>query len=133
MEIPWADVLPPLSVIGSLLLFWWRLDSRITGQDSKFDSLEEKIGDLDKKIAAHDGRFDSLEKRIAAQDGKFDSLEKRIAAQDSKFDSLDKKIDGVREASEAAHTSIRDDLCELKVTTATIKTDVEWLKRERQQ
>ena len=77
MEIQWAVVLPPLSVIGSVLLVWWKLDSKIEG--------------------------------------------------------LDKKIEGVREASETAHRSIRDDLCDLKVTTATIKTDVEWLKNDRQQ
>ena len=68
MEIQWAVVLPPLSVIGTMLLMWWRLDS---------------------------------------------------------------KIEGVREASETAHKSIRDDLCDLKVVTATIKTDVEWLKRDQ--
>ena len=65
MDIQWAEVLPPLSVIGTLLVMWWRLDN---------------------------------------------------------------KIEGVRQASEDAHKSIRDDLCDLKVTTATIKTDVEWLK-----
>lgn len=70
MEIQWADVLPPLSVIGTMLLMWRTLDG---------------------------------------------------------------KIDGVREASETAHRSIRDDLCDLKVTTATIKNDVEWLKNDRQQ
>lgn len=68
MEIQWAVVLPPLSVIVTVLLMWWRLDN---------------------------------------------------------------KIEGVREASEDAHKSIRDDLCDLKVVTATIKTDVEWLKRDR--
>lgn len=68
MEIQWEVVLPPLSVIGTMLVMWWRLDN---------------------------------------------------------------KIEGVRQASETAHKSIRDDLCDLKVVTATIKTDVEWLKRER--
>lgn len=68
MEIQWAVVLPPLSVIVTVLLMWWRLDN---------------------------------------------------------------KIEGVRKASEDAHKSIRDDLCDLKVVTATIKTDVEWLKRDR--
>lgn len=65
MDIQWAEVLPPLSVIGTLLVMWWRLDN---------------------------------------------------------------KIEGVRQASEDAHKSIRVDLCDLKVATATIKTDVEWLK-----
>ena len=68
MEIQWAVLLPPLSVIGTMLLMWWRLDC---------------------------------------------------------------KIEGVREASETAHKSIRDDLCDLKVVTATIKTDVEWLNRDQ--
>ena len=67
MEIQWAVVLPPLSVIVTVLLMWWRLDN---------------------------------------------------------------KIEGVRKASEDAHKSIRDDLCDLKIVTATIKTDVEWLKRD---
>ncbi len=43
---------------------------------------------------------------------------------------LDNKIEGVRKASEDAHRSIRDDLCDLKVSTATIQTDVEWIKKE---
>ncbi len=43
---------------------------------------------------------------------------------------LDNKIEGVRKASEDAHKSIRDDLCELKITTAKISTDVEWMKKE---
>lgn len=68
MEIQWAVVLPPLSIIATILVMWWKLDS---------------------------------------------------------------KIEGVRKASESAHKSIRDDLCDLKVTAATIKTDVEWLKRDR--
>ena len=68
MEIQWAVVLPPMSVIVTVLLMWWRLDN---------------------------------------------------------------KIEGVRKASEDAHKSIRDDLCDLKVVTATIKTDVEWLKKNR--
>ena len=70
MELQWADVLPALSVILTMLLMWWKLDS---------------------------------------------------------------KVEGVRKASEDAHKSIRDDLCELKVTTATIKTDVKWLKRDREE
>ena len=45
--------------------------------------------------------------------------------------TLDSKIEGVRQASESAHKAIRDDLCDLKVATATIQTDVEWLKRDR--
>ncbi len=68
MEIQWAAVLPPLSIIATILVMWWKLDN---------------------------------------------------------------KIEGVRKASESAHGAIRDDLCDLKVTTATIKTDVERLKRER--
>ncbi len=68
MEIQWDVVLPPLTIIGAILLMWWRLDN---------------------------------------------------------------KIEGVRQASETAHKAIRDDLCDLKVTSATIKTDVEWLKRDR--
>ena len=84
MNIDWAVVLPPLSVIGSVLLIWWRLDSKVEGLDNKISG-------------------------------------------------LDQKIEGVREASETAHRSIRDDLCDLKVITATIKTDVEWLKSDRQQ
>lgn len=43
---------------------------------------------------------------------------------------LDNKIEGVRKASEDAHRSIRDDLCDLKISTATIQTDVEWIKKE---
>lgn len=66
MEIQWAELLPPLTIIGTMLVMWWRLDN---------------------------------------------------------------KIEGVCQASETAHKSIRDDLCDLKVTTATIKTDVEWLKK----
>ena len=31
---------------------------------------------------------------------------------------------------EDAHRSIRDDLCDLKVASATIQTDVEWMKKE---
>ena len=91
MNIDWAIVLPPLSVIGSVLLIWWRLDSKVEGLDNK------------------------------------------IAGLDNKITGLDQKIEGVREASETAHRSIRDDLCDLKVITATIKTDVEWLKSDRQQ
>ncbi len=68
MEIQWSVSLPPLSVIGTMLLMWWRLDN---------------------------------------------------------------KIEGVRKASEDAHKSIREDLCDLKVVTATIKTGVEWLKRDQ--
>ena len=68
MEIQWEVLLPPLSVIGTVLLMWWRLDN---------------------------------------------------------------KIEGVRKASDIAHKAIRDDLCELKIATATIKTDVEWLKRDQ--
>ena len=66
MEIQWAEVLPPLTIMGTMLLMWWRLDN---------------------------------------------------------------KIEGVRSASDAAHKSIREDLCEVKVTTTAIKTDVEWLKK----
>ena len=58
MQIQWEVVLPPLSVIVTVLIMWWRLDS---------------------------------------------------------------KIEGVRQAAETAHESIRDDLCDLKVTTATKK------------
>ena len=68
MQIQWEVVLPPLSVIVTVLIVFWRLDS---------------------------------------------------------------KIEGVRQASESAHKAIRDDLCDLKVATATIQTDVEWLKRDR--
>lgn len=67
MEIQWDVVLPPQTVIGAMLLMWWRLDN---------------------------------------------------------------KIEGVRKASEDAHQSIRDDLCDLKVSSATISTDVEWIKKE---
>ena len=81
MEIQWAEVLSPLSVIVPLLLMWWRLDNKIESTGQK----------------------------------------------------LDGKIEDVRMASETAHQSIRDDLCDLKVTTATIRTDVEWLKNDRQQ
>lgn len=68
MEIQWEVLLPPLSVIGTVLLMWWRLDN---------------------------------------------------------------KIEGVRKASESAHKAIRDDLCDLKIAAATIRTDVEWLKGNR--
>lgn len=67
MPIQWDIVLPPLTVIGAMLLMWWRLDN---------------------------------------------------------------KIEGVRKASEDAHKSIRDDLCDLKVSAATMSTDVEWIKKE---
>lgn len=67
MEIQWDVVLPPLTVIGAMLLMWWRLDG---------------------------------------------------------------KIEGVGKASEDAHQSIRDDLCDLKVSGVTISTDVEWIKKE---
>ena len=67
MAIQWDIVLPPLTVIGAMLLMWWRLDN---------------------------------------------------------------KIEGVRKASEDAHKSIQDDLCALKITTATISTDIEWIKKE---
>ena len=50
---------------------------------------------------------------------------------------LDQKIEGVRKASEDAHKSIRgdlgdlrDDVCDLKVTSAAISTDIEWIKKE---
>lgn len=67
MPIQWDIVLPPLTVIGAMLLMWWRLDN---------------------------------------------------------------KIEGVRKASEDAHKSIRDDLCDLKVSAATMSIDVEWIKKE---
>ena len=67
MPIQWDIVLPPLTVIGAMLLMWWRLDN---------------------------------------------------------------KIEGVRKASEDAHKSIRGDLCDLKVSAATMSTDVEWIKKE---
>ena len=74
MEIQWDIVLPPLTVIGAMMVMWWRLDS---------------------------------------------------------------KIEAVRKASEDAHKSIRgdlgdlrDDVRDLKVTSATISTDVEWIKKE---
>ena len=58
---------------------------------------------------------------------------------EAKFERQADKIEGVRQASENAHKEIRgdlsnihDDLCDLKVTTAVIKTDVEWLKNDRQ-
>ena len=92
MEIQWADVLPPLSVIGTMLLMWWRLENKIEGVrqalDTKIDGVRE---------------------------------------------GLDTKIEGVRSGSETAHRSIHDDLCDLKVTTTAIKTDVEWLKKDRQE
>lgn len=82
---------------------WWRLDSKI---ESTGKTLDGKIEDV----------------RLSL-DGKIENTGKE----------LDGKIEGVRLASEAAHQSIRDDLYDLKVTTATIKTDVEWLKNDRQQ
>ncbi len=103
MEIQWAEVLPPLSVIVTVLLMWWRLDNKI---ESTSKALDDKIEDTRKAL-----------------DDKIEDT-RRV---------LDDKIEGVRIASETAHQSIRDDLCDLKVTTATIKTDVEWLKNDRQQ
>ena len=89
MEIQWDSVLPPLTVIGAMLLMWWRLDSKI---EAVRKSLDTKIESVSK--------------------------------------SLDTKIEGVRVASEDAHGSIRDDLCDLKVSAATTQNDVEWIKKE---
>ena len=69
MDVQWDIVLPPLSVIVTVFVMWWRLDN---------------------------------------------------------------KIEDVRKASETAHQSIHDNLCDIKVILATIKTDVDWLKRNRQ-
>ena len=100
MEIQWDVVLPPLTVIGAMLLMWWRLDNKIEDVRS---SLDEKIEDV----------RTSLDEKI-----------------EDVRTSLDTKIDGVRTASEDSHKSIRDDLCDLKVTTATISNDIEWIKKE---
>ena len=122
MEIQWDAVLPPLTVIGALLLMWWRLDSKI---ESVRKSLESKIQgvstSLDTKI---EGVSTSLDAKI--EDVR-ESLDSKIEGVGS---SLDTKIEGVRKASEDAHASIRDDLCDLKVSAATTQNDVEWIKKE---
>ena len=125
MEIQWAEVLPPLSVIVPLLLMWWRLDNKIESSTKELNgkiegvrlSLDGKIEDTSKEL---NGKIEDVRLSL---DGKIEDTSRE----------LNGKIEGVRLASETAHQSIRDDLCDLKVTTATIKTDVEWLKNDRQQ
>ena len=72
-----------------------------------------------------DNKIESLNTKI---DDSNKSLNTKI---DDSNKSLNANINGVRQSSENAHQSIRDDLCDLKVTTTAIKTDVEWLKNER--
>ena len=125
MEIQWAEVLPPLSVIVTVLLMWWRLDNKIESTSKALD------GKIDNTRNALDDKIEDTRKALD------DKIEDTRKALDDKIEDtrrvLDEKIGGVRIASETAHQSIRDDLCDLKVTTATIKTDVEWLKNDRQQ
>ena len=123
MEIQWDIVLPPLTVIGALFVMYRWIDS-------KFDRIDAKFDRIDRKFDIQDGKIDAVRK--ASED----------AHRDIRGDLAD-----VRKASEDAHKDIRgdlaevrkdlrimhDDLCDLKVTTAIIKTDVEWLKQDRQQ
>ncbi|MCY3935570.1 MAG: hypothetical protein OXG09_06210 [Chloroflexi bacterium] len=44
---------------------------------------------------------------------------------------LDDKIVGVRDASEAAHTDIRGQLCTLRESVAKMETNVEWLVKDK--
>lgn len=48
MEIQWDIVLPPLTVVGAMLLMWWRLDNKIEGVRKASEDAHKSIrGDLD--------------------------------------------------------------------------------------
>ncbi len=92
-----------------------RLESKISGQDSKFASLESKISaqdakfaSLGSKISAQDAKFASLESKISGQDSKFASLESKISGQDSKFLSLESKIEALTAVCHRTHAIVEE-------------------------